>query len=229
MLYTRWSDDLNACPRETTKCIQEYHHGTWQDSSPFESFPDRITCKKIETALRKDFVWSSLDILPVPSGTPQDEKKVGTWTPFQKDTSEVRCGKSLIEYLPVISEPPIFSVCKHYLDNLINQIAADLNLNHIFAHADEDILSKLWQIVWKFPGKYNKFTLSLVEWVSPDQGYAKPFVHMLLVPSFLKTGDLEKSYMYSVEFFFLSSSMKILWMMFFHKCLECLLEILNIG
>ena len=55
--------------------------------------------------------------------------------------------------MPVITQPPNFSMCKHYLDTL-NDIVYDLGLNHIFAHADEDVYSKLVQIIWKHCSQY---------------------------------------------------------------------------
>ena len=53
--------------------------------------------------------------------------------------------------MPVINQPPDFAVCKNYLDSLQN-IAEDLGLEHIFAHADEEVYARLVQIIWKHGG-----------------------------------------------------------------------------
>ena len=58
----------------------------------------------------------------------------------------------------MIASSQSWPVCGSYLDSLLNVIS-DLNLDHIFAHADEDILSKLYQIKWNDPEKYMNIEL----------------------------------------------------------------------
>ena len=50
---------------------------------------------------------------------------------------------------------PAKPVCAAYMGSLISVIS-DLKLDHIIANADEDILSKLLQIKWNKPEKYEK-------------------------------------------------------------------------
>ena len=55
----------------------------------------------------------------------------------------------------MVPEPPEYPVCKNFLDDLLD-IMKELDLDHIFAHADELIYSKLVYILWKFPDVYNR-------------------------------------------------------------------------
>ena len=49
-------------------------------------------------------------------------------------------------------------MCKNYLDTL-NDIIDDLGLSHMFAHADEDVYSKLVQIIWKHGNHYKNIVM----------------------------------------------------------------------
>ncbi len=62
--------------------------------------------------------------------------------------------------MPVISRPPDFSVCRHYLDHL-NYVIQDLGLDFVFAHADEDVYSRLVQIIWKHGDLYKKIIVMM--------------------------------------------------------------------
>ena len=62
--------------------------------------------------------------------------------------------------MPVIPEPPSYAVCKEYLETL-KHIAEELNLDHIFAHADEQVYAQLAQIIWKH-GEYYKNVIILM-------------------------------------------------------------------
>ncbi len=62
---------------------------------------------------------------------------------------------SWTEYLPTIPHPPDDSICKYYLDYIID-LADSLHLEHIFVHCDQAIFYKMSQIMWKELGKYNK-------------------------------------------------------------------------
>ena len=70
-------------------------------------------------------------------------RPVGSWTTFMKDTA-VKTTKCMLEYLPVVHFPPKDNVIKWYLD-MILQMAEDLEIGHIFVHADEAIISKMWK------------------------------------------------------------------------------------
>ena len=51
----------------------------------------------------------------------------GSWTAFQRSVSPTFQQKSIIEYLPAISQPPKYDVCKTYLDGL-NEIVREFEL-----------------------------------------------------------------------------------------------------
>lgn len=52
-------------------------------------------------------------------------------------------------------DTPDYPVCKEYLDCLLGMIA-DLEIPHIFVHADEMVYAKLYHIIWKNPDLYRK-------------------------------------------------------------------------
>ncbi len=58
----------------------------------------------------------------------------------------------------VINQPPEFSVCKNYLDNLV-YIAENLGLQHVFAHADKEVYARLAQIIWKNNDQYKNIII----------------------------------------------------------------------
>ena len=55
----------------------------------------------------------------------------------------------------MLPEPPKYPVRKRLLDNLLD-IMNELDLDQIFAQADELAYSKLVHILWKFPDIYNR-------------------------------------------------------------------------
>ena len=67
---------------------------------------------------------------------------VGSWTAFMKDTSDTKTFKCKLEYLPVVPFPPTDNIIKWYIDRFVD-IAKDLEIDHIFVHADEAIYSKV--------------------------------------------------------------------------------------
>ena len=73
-------------------------------------------------------------------------------TKFQRSVSPTLQQKSIIEYFPLIGQPPKFDVCKK-CDGL-NEIVRELELDYIFGHADEDVYAKLVHIIWKHGDLY---------------------------------------------------------------------------
>ena len=55
----------------------------------------------------------------------------------------------------MVTEPHKYPVRKKFLDDLLD-IMKELDLDHILAHADELVYSKLVHILWKFPDIYNR-------------------------------------------------------------------------
>ena len=62
-------------------------------------------------------------------------------------------GKALLEYLPVIPEAPDYKVCKDFLDYLCD-LLKELEIGHIYSHADEQVYVKLAHIIWTYRKDY---------------------------------------------------------------------------
>ena len=84
-----------------------------------------------------------------------DKEPIGSWTSFMKTVTNCTTTKCKLEYLPVVPLPPGDNVIKWYMDMIV-QIADDLELDHIFAHADEAINSKMLIISWLNQERYDK-------------------------------------------------------------------------
>lgn len=80
---------------------------------------------------------------------------VGSWTSFMKSVTNCSTTKCKLEYLPVVPLPPGYNVIKWYMD-IIVQMADDLELDYIFAHADEAVNSKMLIIPWLKQERYDK-------------------------------------------------------------------------
>ena len=80
---------------------------------------------------------------------------VGSWTAFMKDTSAIETAKCKLEYLPVVPLPPNDNIVKWHIDMII-QMAEDLEIEHVFVHADDAINSKMLMIMWLHQHKYKK-------------------------------------------------------------------------
>ena len=65
----------------------------------------------------------------------------------------VQHGKALPEYLPVIPEAPDYKVCTDFLDYRCN-LLKEVQICHIYAHADEQVYANLAHIIWKYPKDY---------------------------------------------------------------------------
>ena len=99
--------------------------------------------------LKKDIAWPLAEVIDEYTES-QPETFLRSWTCFKKDTSNLIYDKSIVEYLPMVPEPPEYPKCKMFLDDLLD-IMKKLHLDHIFSHADELVYSKLVHILWKFP------------------------------------------------------------------------------
>ena len=73
---------------------------------------------------------------------------LGSWKVFKSKTSNSKTFKSETRFLPVIPQPPSNSVCKYYLDFLLD-LKSDLKINHIFCHSDQDIFYKSLKLFGK--------------------------------------------------------------------------------
>ena len=155
--FQRPLEDFNECPKEKRIDIVPYIFDYQKDPAPVEGFSDIQVFSKVDQALKVNILWSLLDALPDAELTPEELpiNLIGSWTPFQKLVHEKQVEKSIIEYQPMIAAGPSPPVCAAYMDSLLSVIS-DLELDHIFTHADEDILSKLLKIKWNDPEKYGK-------------------------------------------------------------------------
>ena len=66
--------------------------------------------------------------------------------------------KCIQEYLPVKPEPPDYPVLKEYMDSMLDLIK-DLEIDHVFVHADEAVYAKLCHILWKHKELYQNILL----------------------------------------------------------------------
>ena len=72
---------------------------------------------------------------------------------YQKLISQYKILPCIQKYLPVVSSPPEYPVCKEYLDFLID-LLRQLEIPYIFAHTDEMVFAKLWHVLWKHKDIY---------------------------------------------------------------------------
>ena len=115
---------------------------------------------ELEGRLDKDFAWALAAASENQEGIRgqellgldqiEDEEVtndfVGSWTAFNKEVTSVKTTKSRNEYLPTIPHPPDDSICKYYLDYIID-LADSLHLEHIFVHCDQAVFYKMSQII----------------------------------------------------------------------------------
>ena len=123
---------------KTTKCHLEY--------LPVVSLPPKDNVIK----------WY-LEYLPVVFLPPKDNviKWYLEYLPVVSLPPKDNVIKWYLEYLPVVSLPPKDNVIKWYLD-MILQMADDLEIGHIFVHADKAVISKMYMIMWLQQQKYDR-------------------------------------------------------------------------
>ena len=112
-------------------------------------FPDHEDDEKydvLEWCLKRDVAWALLDDLP---GRSEEADLIGSWTAFHKAVTDVDIRKSLLEYMPVIPQPPEYPVCKAFLDKLL-ELMRELEIGHVFAHADEQVYARLAHVIFVF-------------------------------------------------------------------------------
>ena len=107
----------------------------------------------LEASLMKDIAWSLCGAI-----VDEELPLIGSWTAFNKMVSSHDSNQIVQEYLPVSPHPPEYPVCKEYLDFLLD-IIEELEIPFIYAHSDEAVYSKLFDIVWKNKGLYSQIIL----------------------------------------------------------------------
>ena len=138
---------------ELTKEIPRYSMHQRSEPPIFDAYIDDDKQDLLYESLQKDIAWSVANGLP--DSNDDHLPLLGSWTAFRRAVSQKEHGKSVIEYLPIISQPPKYDVCKYYLDD-INRIITDLELNHLFVHANEEVYARLTHIIWKHGDIYKK-------------------------------------------------------------------------
>ena len=124
----------------------------------FAEFIDNAANDEPDYCLKRDIIWA----IAVGTEEENEEHLIGSGTDFNRQvTEEANVRKYLLEYLPTMPRPPEYPVCKKFLDNLL-KVMRDLNLDHIFAHGDEQFYARLAHIIWKDPELYRN-TVILME------------------------------------------------------------------
>ena len=100
-----------------------------KDPLPFNAYNDNASTDLLSECLKKDIAWSIANGVPSEPGI---LPLLGSWTAFNRKISEHKQEKSLIEFRPVISQPPKHDVCKYYLD-ILSGVMKDLGLNYIYS------------------------------------------------------------------------------------------------
>ncbi len=113
-----------------------------------KNFPNHTDVKgrqELDLCLQKDIAWSAACSLP--DKLFEDAvASLGSWTAFEKQVSQYQPLICVQEYLPVTPAPPDYPMLKEYLDFLLDMIK-DLDIPHVFIHADEAVYSKLCHLL----------------------------------------------------------------------------------
>ena len=107
----------------------------------------------LEQRFNEDILWSLLG--GIPDDVADGLEIIGSWTAFHRMSSNVDICKSVMEYMPVVPQPPDYDVLREYLDFLV-ETTDNLTLQRIYCHADEAVYSKIVQIIWRHGETYKK-------------------------------------------------------------------------
>lgn len=135
-----------------------YRIGKKKEPPPIPEYNDSKQHDLLDWCLKRDIAWVIVSVLGDQVVGQDGESAitpVGSWTAFMKTVTTSETSKSLIEYMEVVPLPPNDTVCKWYLDLLID-MAEDFGLQCIFAHSDEAIYCKMVVLQWLNEGKYDK-------------------------------------------------------------------------
>ena len=135
-----------------------YKIGKKKEPPPVPEYEDSKEHDLLDWCLKRDIAWVIVSALGDQLIGQEEESTippVGSWTAFMKAVTASETSKSLIEYMEVVPLPPSDTVCKWYLDLLID-MAEDLGLQCIFAHSDEAIYCKMVLLQWLNEGRYEK-------------------------------------------------------------------------
>ena len=123
--------------------VPEYELGKRHTPPLFPDYEDDESQDLLEQTLKRDLLWSIVQTLATENQEECDEIRPRACT-----LHEIIFQKSVVEYLPTIPHPPEYDVCKTFRDD-INEIMKEIDLEHIFSHADEQLYARLAYIIWK--------------------------------------------------------------------------------
>eukprot|EP00794_Sanderia_malayensis_P017934 gene17934-19723_t len=130
-----------------------YRIGKLIEPHRLENFTDKDDRGILDQSFDKDLVWGIAGGLPQPDTGNEEYPQIGSWTAFQKQVSDVKIIKSVINYMPTIDAPPEYNVCKDYLDSMVDVMEL-LDAPHIFVHADEQVYARVLHLMWKHKEEY---------------------------------------------------------------------------
>eukprot|EP00795_Rhopilema_esculentum_P014831 gene14831-5948_t len=136
---------------DTNRTLFQPVLASWKPPQLFPNHEDDDEFDLLELCLKRDVMWALLDGLP---GQGEETDLIGSWTVFNRAVTELYTRKSLLEYMPVIPEPPEYPVCKAFLDKLLD-LMKKLEIGNVFAYADEQVYARLAHILWKYPEVYS--------------------------------------------------------------------------
>lgn len=106
------------------------------------NFKDNTTRDELDYCLRRDIIWA---IAIAFQG--DNDGALGSWTNFNCQVNRHHSQeKSILEYLPVILQPPEYPVCKRFLEDLL-ELLNNFEIDHIFVHSDEQVYARLFHII----------------------------------------------------------------------------------
>lgn len=160
LFQNRLQTEENLTVGDTETMVLDY--GTYSiekvDPPPVSDYEDSKERDFLDWCLKRDIAFVIVGALG-DQVIGQDKEgnipPLGSWTTFMKAVTSSRTSKSLLEYMEVVPLPPNDTICKWYLD-LLMDMAEDFGLQCIFAHSDEAIYSKMVLLQWLNEGKYDK-------------------------------------------------------------------------
>ena len=142
-------EESHPSTRRNINDYNDYRLNDYKKPSPppvIGSYTDNTNRNLLDYRLSVDCtmaIGASITSLEETSCPPLD-----SWAVFKSNTSYVKVYKSETGFFLVIFQPPSDSVCKCYLDFLLD-LKSDLEIDHIFFHSDQDVFYKISQIIWK--------------------------------------------------------------------------------
>ena len=119
----------------------------------FTNYEDSTAHDLLDKCFAMDLIWALAGGIP---NNINDEPfpLLGSWIAYQKAVCNSEVTLSSIKYLPATLDPSEYSVCKEYLDFLLDTTSY-LEIPHIFVHADEQVYPRIRHLIWKHGESYS--------------------------------------------------------------------------